>query len=69
MDHSFEYYFKMFLVVAVLFSLFYNLTRFILGMKWNSAQSEIKAFLSYQYLLLLHYDENDSAEKNRQKRF
>jgi hypothetical protein len=37
-------------------------------MKWNSAQSEIKAFLSYQYLLLLKYDENDSVEKNSAKK-
>lgn len=67
MDHTFEYYFKFFLIVAVLFSLLYNIARFILGTKWNSAQSEIKAFLSYQYLFLLKYDENDSAEKNRAK--
>lgn len=68
MDHTFEYYFKIFLIVAVLFSLIYNMSRFILGMTWNSVQSEMKAFLSYQYLMLLKYDENDSVERKRAKK-
>lgn len=68
MEHTFEYYFKIFIIIAALFSLIYNMSRFILGMNWDSVQSEMKAFLSYQYLLLLKYDENDSTERKRSKR-
>ena len=68
MKNNVELYFRIFLIIAVLFSSLYNLARFIVGINWNSAKSELKSFLSNQYLFLLEHKETDSPNiKNIKK--
>ena len=64
MDTSaFEFVIRIILAVAVFISLIYFVFRFIQCSRWDSIESEIKKFASFQYILQIKIEETHDANK------
>ena len=57
------------LAVAVFVSLLYFILRFILCSRWNSVDSEIKKFTSFQYILSIEIEDDFETKKANSIRF
>lgn len=64
-----EHLIRAILAVAVFVSLMYFILRFILGSRWNSVDSEIKKFTSFQYILPMKIEETFESKKANSIRF